>query len=171
MLPTVLSTYPSNINIFQVGSFDILWRKIGSEVLKKEFSLFLEKLSVTVTVSYKTFSVHCIPTLGKEDKFFSWLRALNTWLTSACFSSWMKFIDKLLLELQGLFLNCCGWHKCYWIQTAQHLFSQWLILIFIRTKEMLYKCYINKLAFFISMVFQFIQNQFHKLRKMLRPKK
>lgn len=65
MLPTVLSTYPSNINIFQVGSFDILWRKTGSEVLKK--GIFLEKLSDCDCQLQNLFSsLHSNPGEGRQ---------------------------------------------------------------------------------------------------------
>ncbi|KAL7372421.1 hypothetical protein ABVT39_015999, partial [Epinephelus coioides] len=46
LLPVILSTPPSNMRIIiHAGSFDILRGKTGSEILKKDFSLLLEKLT------------------------------------------------------------------------------------------------------------------------------
>ena len=46
LLPVILSRHPSNMRItIHTGSFDILRRKTVSKVLKKDFSLPLEKLS------------------------------------------------------------------------------------------------------------------------------
>lgn len=97
----------------------LLWHTVERDWFSgPEKRTFLCSRRNWVTVSCKIFSIHCSPTL--EDKSFSRLRALNTWLTSSCFSSWIKFIDKLLLEPWGQFPNCWGSHKRHWIQTAQH---------------------------------------------------
>lgn len=91
MLPIILSTYPSNINTFHVGSFDILWRKIGSEVLKK--GLFpvpgeTEWLSVA-----KSFQFIAFQPWGRSPKYMVDLRSPKYVVDLS------KFIDKLLLEL------------------------------------------------------------------------
>ena len=45
ILSTILSTHPDGMWIIvHTGSFDILKRKTGSEILKKDFSLLLERL-------------------------------------------------------------------------------------------------------------------------------
>ncbi|KAL7394085.1 hypothetical protein ABVT39_020320 [Epinephelus coioides] len=100
LLPVILSTHPSNIRIIiHAGSFDILRRKTGSEILKKDFSLLLEKLSDCQ--SQNVFISGPIPTLGKGIESFTRLLALNTWLTSACFTHGIKFIDNF-----NIFWNC-----------------------------------------------------------------
>ncbi|KAL7393455.1 hypothetical protein ABVT39_011044 [Epinephelus coioides] len=64
LLPVILSTHPSNMRIIiHAGSFDILRKKTGSEILKKDFSLLLEKLSDCQ--SQNVFISGPIPTLGK----------------------------------------------------------------------------------------------------------
>ncbi|XP_049912611.1 uncharacterized protein LOC126397711 [Epinephelus moara] len=100
LLPVILSTHPSNMRIIiHAGSFDILRRKTGSEILKKDFSLLLEKLSDCQ--SQNVFISGPIPTLGKGIESFTRLLALNTWLTSACFTHGIKFIDNF-----NIFWNC-----------------------------------------------------------------
>lgn len=96
----ILSTHPSNMRIIiDAGSFDILRRKTGSEILKKDFSLLLEKLSDCQ--SQHVFISGPIPTLGKGIETFTRLLALNTWLASACFTHGIKFIDNF-----NIFWNC-----------------------------------------------------------------
>ncbi|KAL7397468.1 hypothetical protein ABVT39_022517 [Epinephelus coioides] len=100
LLPVILSTHPSNMRIIiHAGSFDILRGKTGSEILKKDFSLLLEKLSDCQ--SQNVFISGPIPTLGKGIESFTRLLALNTWLTSACFTHGIKFIDNF-----NIFWNC-----------------------------------------------------------------
>ncbi|KAL7380858.1 hypothetical protein ABVT39_025064 [Epinephelus coioides] len=100
LLPVILSTHPNNMRIIiHAGSFDILRGKTGSEILKKDFSLLLEKLSDCQ--SQNVFISGPIPTLGKGIESFTRLLALNTWLTSACFTHGIKFIDNF-----NIFWNC-----------------------------------------------------------------
>ncbi|KAL7374885.1 hypothetical protein ABVT39_008540 [Epinephelus coioides] len=100
LLPVILSTHPSNMRIIiHAGSFDILQGKTGSEILKKDFSLLLEKLSDCQ--SQNVFISGPIPTLGKGIESFTRLLALNTWLTSACFTHGIKFIENF-----NIFWNC-----------------------------------------------------------------
>ncbi|KAL7386867.1 hypothetical protein ABVT39_014955 [Epinephelus coioides] len=100
LLPVILSTHPSNRRIIiHAGSFDILRRKTGSEILKKDFFLLLEKLSDCQ--SQNVFISGPIPILGKGIKSFTRLLALNTWLTSTCFTHGIKFIDNF-----NIFWNC-----------------------------------------------------------------
>jgi len=99
LLPTVLSTYPTTMRvIIHIGSCDILRRKTGSEILKKDFSKLLKKienLQQEVSISGP------IPTLGKGSESFSRLLGLNMWLTSACLDHGIKFIDNF-----NVFWNC-----------------------------------------------------------------
>ncbi len=92
LLPVILSTRPSDMRvIIHAESFDILWRKTGSEILKKGFGLVLEKRS-----NYQlqhVFISGAIPNSGKGIKSFSRLLGLNTWLSSACLTHGIKFID------------------------------------------------------------------------------
>ncbi|KAL7394631.1 hypothetical protein ABVT39_000923 [Epinephelus coioides] len=97
LLPVILSTHPSNMRI--IIHADILRGKTGSEILKKNFSLLLEKLSDCQ--SQNVFISGPIPTLGKGIESFTRLLALNTWLTSACFTHGIKFIDNF-----NIFWNC-----------------------------------------------------------------
>ncbi|KAL7372750.1 hypothetical protein ABVT39_021796 [Epinephelus coioides] len=100
LFPVILSTHPSNMRIIiHAESFDILRRKTDSEILKKDFSLLLEKLSDCQ--SQNVFISGPIPTLGKGIESFTRLLALNTWLTSACFTHGIKFIDNF-----NIFWNC-----------------------------------------------------------------
>ncbi|KAL7381915.1 hypothetical protein ABVT39_013464 [Epinephelus coioides] len=118
LLPVILSTHPSNMRIIiHAGSFDILRGKTGSEILKKDFSLLLEKLSDCQ--SQNVFISGPIPTLGKGIKSFTRLLALNTWLTSACFTHGIKFIDNF-----NIFWNCKDRFQSdssehHWMQTTR----------------------------------------------------
>ncbi|KAL7386858.1 hypothetical protein ABVT39_014914 [Epinephelus coioides] len=92
LLPVILSTHPSNMRIIiYAGSFDILQRKTDSEILKK----------LSDCLSQNVFISGPIPTLGKGIESFTRLLALNTWLTSACFTHGIKFIDNF-----NVFWNC-----------------------------------------------------------------
>ena len=85
--------------IIHTGSFDILRRKTGSDTLKKVFSLLLERLC-----HYGAHSVSIsgpIPTVGKGIELFSRLLGLNTWLSNACITHGIKFIDNF-----NIFWNC-----------------------------------------------------------------
>ena len=57
ILLTILSTHPECMRIiFHKGSFDILWKKTGSEILKKDFSL-LETRVNRVSISGKKYNL------------------------------------------------------------------------------------------------------------------
>ena len=57
ILPTILSTHPDGMKIIiHTGSFDILRRKTGSEIPKRDFSLLLERLC--------HYGVHCVSISG-----------------------------------------------------------------------------------------------------------
>ena len=81
------------------GSFDILRRKTGSEVLMKDFSLLLERLCHYG--AHRIFISGPIPTMGKGIELFSRLLGLNTWLSNACITHGIKFIDNF-----NIFWNC-----------------------------------------------------------------
>uniref|UniRef100_A0AAY5L4E8 C2 domain-containing protein n=1 Tax=Esox lucius TaxID=8010 RepID=A0AAY5L4E8_ESOLU len=84
MLPVILSTHPSNMKIIiHTGTFDILQRKTGSEILNIYFSILLEKVN--------NFQQHVFITLGKGIGSFSRLLGLNTWLTSACLNHGISY--------------------------------------------------------------------------------
>ena len=116
--------------IIHTGSFDILRRKTGSEILKKDFSLLLERLC-----HYGAHHVSIsgpIPTVGKGIELFSRLLGLNTWLSNACIahmglsSKQIKFfyVFLLLLPLPAAmllfyvkhFVLFCTWNVLQWIQ-------------------------------------------------------
>lgn len=101
MLPIILSAYPSNICmsiIIHTGSFDILQRKTGSEILKKDFSMLLKEIT---KLQRQVFISGPIPTVGKGIESFSRLLGLNTWLASACLYHGIRFIDNF-----NIFWNC-----------------------------------------------------------------
>ena len=81
------------------GSFYILRKKTGSEILKNDPYLLLEKLS-----DYKLQDVLIsgpIPTLVKDSTPFLRLLGLNKGLTLACFTHGIKFIVNF-----NIFWNC-----------------------------------------------------------------
>lgn len=66
-------------------------RKItGSEILKRDFGLLLEKPSNCQ--SQHVFISGPIPTLGRGMECFSRLLSLNTWLASACHTHGIKVL-------------------------------------------------------------------------------
>lgn len=100
VLPGILSRHPNNRRIIiHAGSFDILRKKTGSEILKQDFSRLLGSLN-----QYNLQHVFIsgpIPTLGRGIESFSRLLGLNTWLASVCTTHGINFIDNF-----NIFWNC-----------------------------------------------------------------
>ena len=110
-IPDILQSYPDvNRIVLHVGTNDTL--KQQSELLKKDFNHLFSVLKLfrgTVHISGPT------PTLGRMGRF-SRLLNLNTWLSSACATLNVNFIDNFNLFWQrnhlfgadGLHLNKAG---------------------------------------------------------------
>ena len=89
LLPTIPSTHAEDMRIIiHMGAFDILWKKTGSEILKKDFFLLLERLC-HYGVNRVSIS-GTIPTMGKGSELFSQLLSLNTWLSVTCIANGIK---------------------------------------------------------------------------------
>ena len=95
---TILNNKPNNPKIIiHTGSFDILHKKTGTEILKKHFNQLLNTLNRYQDV-FISGPIACFRR-GKEA--FSRLLSFNTWLASVCLAHKLRFIDNF-----NVFWNC-----------------------------------------------------------------
>lgn len=100
LLPEIICAHPKDSKIIiHTGSHDVLKRRTGSEILKKDFSQLLH-LIIQHDPSRVAISGP-IPTVGKRSEAFSRLLNLNSWLTSECSNNGIQFIDNF-----NVFWNC-----------------------------------------------------------------
>lgn len=112
MIPEVAKSFPdAETLVLHIGTNDI--RKRQSELLKSDFEclfVLLKHLHYSVHISGPT------PTFNRGYGRFSRLLSLNTWLSSACCTYKMHFIDNFnlfwqrydLYRADGLHLNSAG---------------------------------------------------------------
>uniref|UniRef100_A0AAX7U0Y4 SGNH hydrolase-type esterase domain-containing protein n=1 Tax=Astatotilapia calliptera TaxID=8154 RepID=A0AAX7U0Y4_ASTCA len=111
-IPNILASHPQvNRLIIHIGTNDI--PKQQSELLKLDF---LELFSLLGQLQVSAFISGPTPTCGRGIGRFSRLLSLNTWLSSACVSHGVGFINNFdafwerrhLLGADGLHLNAWG---------------------------------------------------------------
>ena len=97
-LPALLNNKPNSTKIvIHTGSFDILHKKTGTEILKTHFTQLLNTLQRFREISISG-PIACFRR-GKEA--FSRLISYNNWLASFCYTRSMRFIDNF-----NVFWNC-----------------------------------------------------------------
>ena len=97
-IQTILKNKTNNPKIIiHAGSFDILHKKTGSEILKRHFTQLLNALNRHQDVSISG-PIACF---RRGQEAFSRLLSFNTWLASACFAHKRRFIDNF-----NVFWNC-----------------------------------------------------------------
>ena len=99
----ILNNRPNNPKIIiHTGSFDILHKKTGSEILKKHFTQLLNTLN-----RYQDISISGpIACFRRGKEIFSRLLSFNTWLASVCLAHKRRFIDNF-----NVFWNCADRFK------------------------------------------------------------
>uniref|UniRef100_A0AAX7UZR1 SGNH hydrolase-type esterase domain-containing protein n=1 Tax=Astatotilapia calliptera TaxID=8154 RepID=A0AAX7UZR1_ASTCA len=111
-IPNILASHPQvNRLIIHIGTNDI--PKQQSELLKLDF---LELFSLLGQLQVSAFISGPTPTCGRGIGHFSRLLSLNTWLSSACISHGVGFINNFdafwerrhLFGADGLHLNAWG---------------------------------------------------------------
>ena len=102
-IQTILNNKPNNPKIIiHTGSFDILHKKTGSEILKKHFTQLLNTLN-----RYQDISISGpIACFRRGKEIFSRLLSFNTWLASVCLAHKRRFIDNF-----NVFWNCADRFK------------------------------------------------------------
>lgn len=99
VLPRILNERQSEPKIvIHTGSFDILYKKTGSETLKEHYTQLLATLSTFQDV-WISGPIACFRRRGIEA--FSRLLSFNTWLASTCRVHNLRFIDNF-----NVFWNC-----------------------------------------------------------------